>query len=314
MKSTPASVLIPTSCRVQFGCRATGVDSTDGVPVLQVALPVLAGASDERLLSETGEPVRNGLFTLFQSGSRLAGFAVAPSDSDLEKSAGELYSRLFAVSAGLHLYRIWNYVPAINGHALELENYKLFCRGRSLAFEDNFGRGFKRHLPAASAVGAAAGPLAIGFLAGKAEPQYCENPRQLPAFEYPPEYGPRPPSFSRAAAVKTELGRQIFISGTAAIRGHLTVAPHDLEAQLQCTLENLNLVGQAAGGSEGLGARAGRQRMFKIYVRHPADFPQVKSWLERELLMPEDTVSYLRANVCRSELLVEIEAVLTDSA
>ena len=66
-----------------------------------------------------------------------------------------------------------------------------------------------------------AGPLAIGFLAGRAVPRHFENPRQVPAFEYPAQYGPRPPSFSRATAVKAGEGRWIFISGTAAVVGPL---------------------------------------------------------------------------------------------
>jgi hypothetical protein len=36
----------------------------------------------------------------------------------------------------------------------------------------------------------------------------------------------------------------------------------------------------------------------------------VRTQLERELLRPEDVVSYLQADICRRDLLVEIEAVL----
>jgi hypothetical protein len=287
------------------------MDEGHGVPRLCVALPVLAGKDEERLLPEPAEPFQRQMYTLFQGGSWLAGFAIAAAGIDLEAAAGQLYQGLFAVTAGLHLYRIWNYVPQINAVTDGLENYRRFCRGRSLAFERQFGRDFQRRLPAGSAVGSNLGPLAVAFVAGQAEPGHFENPRQVPAFEYPPAYGPRPPSFSRATVVATEQGRQIFISGTAAIRGHATVAADDLEAQLGCTCENLLLIGKAAGAGPDFGA-SGWRRAFKVYIRHPEDLARVRTRLEREFLRPDDVVSYLQADICRSDLLVEIEAALAE--
>jgi enamine deaminase RidA (YjgF/YER057c/UK114 family) len=314
MNDAPPHVIAPAACRVRFGSSAAAVEATDGRPELRVALPVLAGTTGETLLDATAEPMLGGDYTLFSGGPLLAGFAVAAADLDLEVAAGELYQRLFAATAGLHLYRIWNYVPHINAHAYGLENYRRFCRGRSLAFEKNFGRGFRQRLPAASAVGASAGPLAVGFLAGNIAPRYFENPRQVPAFEYPREYGPRPPSFSRATVVDLARGRQLFISGTAAILGHATVAADDLELQLACVVENLRLIGETAGAGRDLGAAGVWRRSFKVYVRHAADLDRAKARLERDLLRAADIVSYLQADICRTDLLVEIEAVLTEAA
>ncbi len=303
-----SSVLSSGDCRIGFGSR-TSLDELHGVPRLSVALPVLAGRDEELLLPERTGPFQKQKYTLFQNGSWLAGFALAAAGIDLEVAAGDLYQGLFAVTAGLNLYRIWNYVPQINAMTGGLENYRRFCRGRSLAFEKHFGRDFQRRLPAGSAVGSMVGPLAVAFLAGKTEPSHFENPRQVPAFEYPLEYGPRPPSFSRATVVTTEHGRQLFVSGTAAIRGHATVAADDLEAQLACTCENLRLIAKTAGAGADFGA-GGWRRAFKVYIRHPEDLARVRAQLERELLRPEDVVSYLQADICRRDLLVEIEAIL----
>jgi enamine deaminase RidA (YjgF/YER057c/UK114 family) len=277
---------------------------------LRVALPVLAGANSEELLAGADEPVESDGCSLFQRGPWLAGFSVANADAELESAAGELYRRIFAATAGLHLYRIWNYVPQIGAVTRGLENYHRFCRGRSLAFEEKFGEGFQRRLPAASAVGAISGPLAVGFLAGRSEPRHFENPRQVPAFEYPPEYGPRPPSFSRATVVTLGHAHRTFISGTAAIRGHATVAMQDLDGQLDCMLENLGLVATATGAGPRLGHADNGQRTFKVYVRRAADLARVRAKLERELLRPGDGVSYLQADICRTDLLVEVEAIL----
>lgn len=299
------------ACCVSFGAGRTEISGANGTSKLALALPVLHGANIERLLEPTDAVTPREDFRVFENEGHAAGFAVAAPDGDLETATKELYRRLFAVTAGRQLYRIWNYVPKINHIEDELENYRRFCRGRSLAFEEHFGRGFRQHLPAASAVGTTGGALAVAFVAGDVAAQHFENPKQVPAFEYPPAYGPRPPSFSRATLINTPAQRQIFISGTAAIRGHATVAAHDLAAQLACTRENLSLIAATAGAGNDFGAKDGWRRTMKVYIRHASDFPRVRGDLEQHWLRDGDSVTYLHADLCRADLLVEIEAVLT---
>lgn len=300
-----------TACRVIFGASATAIDRTGRVPTLEVGLPVLGGVPDEMLLTASaGIETRHGC-VLFDAGQETAGFIVAPADADLETAARDLYRQLFAATAGRRLYRVWNYVPGINAVHAGLENYRRFCRGRSLAFEDQFGDGYQRQLPAASAVGANPGPLAIAFLAGDRAPRHFENPRQVPAFEYPADYGPRAPSFSRATLVSGTSGQQLYVSGTAAIRGHATIAPGDLAGQLACTRENLHIIAATAGAGADFGAAEDWQRTLKVYVRHARDINAVRRDLDDHLLRAGDTITYLLADLCRADLLVEIEAVLT---
>ena len=310
MSEIPPTMPGPCSCRVLFGGDSAGLDFSAGFPSLRVALPILAGADSEQLLADSATPGVHRGWSLFRSGMWLAGFAVAAPEADLETAAGGLYRGLFEAAAGMHLYRVWAYVPQINALTGGMENYRLFCRGRSLAFEERFGAAFQPLLPASSAVGSAAGPLAVGFLAGGAVPRHFENPRQVPAWKYPAQYGPRPPSFSRATSMETSDGRKIFVSGTAAIRGHASLA-EGLGGQLSCTLENLFLVGESAGAGQDLGGSEGWRRAFKVYLRRPADLAVAKARLDGCLLSAEDTVSYLRADICRADLLVEIEATLS---
>ncbi len=300
-----------TDARVQFGAETSAVVSQPPSTKLALSLPLLAGAPEEALLpgARLGGD-RNG-FATFEREGLLAGFAVAAPSDRPDAAAADLYRRLFTITKHLHLYRIWNYVPQINATVHDLENYRLFCRGRSLAFERHFGADFQKLLPAASAVGATAGPLAVGFLAGVAKPSHFENPRQVPAFEYPADYGPRPPSFARATLVPSELGRQLFVSGTAAIVGHTSMADGDLEGQLTLTLENLHLIGETAGAGPHFGASSWHRR-FKVYLRHAADLPATRAHLLRNLLQPGDALQCLQADICRAELLVEIEAVLEE--
>jgi enamine deaminase RidA (YjgF/YER057c/UK114 family) len=296
---------------VAFGAAAASVREDGDAAALQVALPVLLGPTEETIARALGAPVSRSGCTLLRSAERVAGLIVADAAADLETAARDVYRSVFAASTGLHLYRVWNYVPHINVVEHGLENYRRFCRGRSEAFEAHFGAAFQRKLPAASAVGAMHGPLAVAFLAGEAAPRHFENPRQVPAFEYPAIYGPRPPSFSRATLVARDGASELFISGTAAIRGHVTVAAHDLHAQLACTRENLELIAVTAGAGPRFGQAEGWQRSFKVYVRHAEDLGAVERDLKTHLLSTDDDVTYLQADICRADLLVEIEAVLT---
>jgi chorismate lyase/3-hydroxybenzoate synthase len=281
-----------------------------GTPeVFAAGVPVLAGAAVEDLFGSARPVGSHGDFALFQAGSWFLGVASVPLTAGLEEASHRLYADIFGATRGRHLVRIWNYVPAINEPGPEgLENYRLFCRGRSLAFEAHFGRDFNARLPAASAVGCHAGLLTVAFVACPDQPHHVENPLQVAAYDYPSAYGPRAPSFARATVVAGPAGATVFISGTAAIRGHATITPHSTRLQLDCTLENLQGIATACGLGFGLGA--GASRHFKVYVRHAADQPMVATILQERLLTDTDRVCYLQADICRASLLVEIEVTL----
>lgn len=282
-------------------------------------LSVLHGRSVESFFAAAEKVGRAGQFNLVRCADWLLGAAsVAPvAPEGIESTARRLYESLFGAARGWKLARIWNYVPAINEPDRDgLECYRAFSRGRSLAFERKFGPGFRTAIPAASAVGTDAAELTVVFAATKGAPCHLENPLQLPAYEYPAEHGPRPPSFARATVVPRVADGcvDIFISGTAAIRGHATVAPAETLPQLVCTLENLREISAACGIGSDLARGRAEARHIKVYLRYAADLPEVRAVLERELLKPEDNVSYLRSDICRRELNVEIEATLFGAA
>ncbi len=284
---------------------ANGSDS----PALCVALPVLAGPVDEALFpaGPTSRPL--GAFTLRQSDQWLLGCAAQSIGRDgIESVTRALYDDLLRAVRGQHLCRIWNYVPHINAHPAGEENYRAFCRARSLAFESEYRLSRFARMCAASAVGTPDDRLSIFFAASSAEPRHYENPAQVPAYRYPAEHGPRSPSFARATG--TADGRMVFISGTSSIKGHSSVAPGETAAQVACTLDNLALISAVAGLGTDLGAAAGWNRHFKVYLRHAADFPAVSARLNAAFFRPGDEVIWLQADICRPELNVEIEATL----
>lgn len=280
--------------------------------LLEVGLPVLGGPTKEELFPGAVPIGQVGSLHLSQIDNWLIGGAVVPTVGELEQTTSQVYREIFAAVGAKHLVRMWNYVPDINEVGPDsLENYRVFCRGRSLAFESRFGTAFNSLLPSASAVGGPSGSLSVIFAASENQPQHIENPLQVPAYKYPKDYGPRSPSFSRASVASTPKGKRVFISGTAAIRGHLTVAPDLTQDQIACTLENLAVISQACGIGTDLGYSQNGHRHFKVYIRHPEEQGLIARSLEQELFRSGDTVTYLQANICRSSLKVEIEVSIS---
>ncbi|MDQ0041161.1 enamine deaminase RidA (YjgF/YER057c/UK114 family) [Variovorax boronicumulans] len=209
-----------------------------------------------------------------------------------------------------HLQRIWNYLPQINADGGGLERYRQFNLGRQEAFFEA-GRAAFEGAPAACALGIHQGMLSIRFLAGQAAPLPVENPRQVSAYRYPETYGPRSPTFSRAALSDIGDGNiALFISGTASIVGHETQHHGDVQEQTRETLRNLAAV--IAAANERVTATFSLAELdCVVYVRHPSDTDAVRDVIESALganaPMARHAV-YLEADICRSDLLVEIEA------
>lgn len=276
-------------------------------------IPVLAGADHETLFGRLEAAGRERGFELFASADWIVGVKCETAAEDLAAQTAALYADLIAVSQahGRKLARIWNYVPDINGtSAGGLETYRVFCLGRAKAFD---GANWSGPLPAASAVGGESGVLAVMFAAARSRPQASENPEQVPAYEYPADYGPRAPSFSRAMRVEADGKRWTFISGTAAIKGHLSRAAGDLSGQLECTLDNLRIISVACGLGERLAAGRKCERHFKVYLRQAGHLAAAKAVLEESLFREGDRVAWVRADICRAELLIEIEATVLEA-
>jgi len=230
---------------------------------------------------------------------------------DIEATARAWYMALFEIlnEHGLKLARCWNTIPSINGEECGLEHYRAFSVGRSLAFEAAFGAEAWRAMPAATGVGGHDALLTVSFVAVDGAATHFENPRQVPAYRYPEVYGPRPPSFARATHAAFEDQDLLWVAGTSAVRSHHSVAPGDALAQTAETLLNLQSLGDAAGVSPLLAPRAACPRDILVYLRRASDLDAVSDHLSEHWLGPQDTVSYLLADICRAELEVEIELV-----
>ena len=211
--------------------------------------------------------------------------------------AYEQLHRFVATREARHVLRVWNYLGAINHGDGDAERYKHFCDGRATGMGDFFAEGF----PAATAIGHHGDPhrLQVYLLACDRPGTRVENPRQVSAWRYPRQYGRTPPSFARAMALPAQ--DVLAISGTAAVVGHASAHQDDLDAQLEETLTNLEALLASAGMTAGFDARS----PLKAYVRHDADAPRVRAFLQTRL--PGVPALLLHGDICRSELLVEID-------
>jgi len=293
-----------TLCAVQFGAAVTADDPR----CVRVGLAPLDGTGITETWRVDG-PVttgRDGVVHWARSPDYLAGRIELDEREfgGINGAARHAYETLCAFqnrSAQPHLLRMWNYFDAVNRGDGDAERYRLFCAGRVAGFGAYAGARW----PAATAIGRRDGSplLQVYWLAGHEPGVPLENPRQVNAYDYPRQYGPSPPVFSRAMLV---AGRLLLVSGTASILGHASHHPEDLARQLDETLNNLDSLRQ--GGMAAASRPAADASVLKVYLRDPAGLDAVTAILRRRL-PPGTRWLVLHADVCRSELLVEIDCV-----
>jgi len=237
--------------------------------------------------------------------------AVDVDGDDLEASTRDSHARMFDALRGLefeHLTRVWHVVPHINREDAGLERYQRFCRARAEVTQAYFGEHFEPKLCASSAVGSHRGPQVLYFIATRsAGGRHIENERQMSAFVYPAQYGPRSPSFARATEVPEALGDFWFLSGTASITGHLSRHAGDTHEQLLETLRNLSAL-IAERNTDEIELDGEKLPLLKVFVKHERDAERIEAELRRQLGSSTQILS-LHADICRAELLLEIEGL-----
>lgn len=234
-----------------------------------------------------------------------------PEGSSLETITCNMYRnilRLVEEEGYPNLLRAWNYLSDINEEQDDLERYRHFCVGRYNAFTE-LDPNLERPLPAGSGVGTTVRGLLVYFVASREAGKPIENPRQVNAYDYPPQYGPRSPSFSRAMVMDWGLRRHLFLSGTASIVEHQTLHIGNVRAQLAETLRNVRALLERAANVAASDSRSlFTEPLLKVYIRHARDFPLIQELLTQEL-GEKIPIIYLNGDLCRRELLVEIEGI-----
>lgn len=219
------------------------------------------------------------------------------------------------------IVRQWNYIERITGFEGERQRYQDFNDARTFFYQAaQWADGY----PSATGIGALAGGIvvelqAVTGLPGERSVFPVDNRLQVAAHNYSPEVligeeavvcgGKTTPKFERAKLVVKNAAGQLFISGTAAIRGELSVESMDVTEQMNVTLDNIEYL-VSAGALTAAGFAAQRNcglLCFRVYIKYPEQYEAAR----RALLLryPELPVVYVEADICRDELLIEIEGV-----
>ncbi|QOV91809.1 chorismate transformation enzyme, FkbO/Hyg5 family [Humisphaera borealis] len=236
---------------------------------------------------------------------------------DFEAATTRMYDliaqRLSSADAS-HPVRFWNFIPGI--HATSgvmpasgevLDRYMVFNAGRYAACRQWLGGedAFPRLLATASGVGHDGRDLIIHALAAAEPGNAVENPRQVPAYKYSHRYGPKPPCFARATTVTLGGRQRVLVGGTASVRGEASVFVGDLRKQVGETLDNLAALLQSATGDDAAGPHL--MSDLRVYYVRAEDLAALRSIVS--LACPAATKEFVRADICRQDLLVEIEGV-----
>lgn len=258
-----------------------------------------------------------------------AGIEGSTIETTISESAESAFRQLLAAFHQLRLsfnqiVRQWNYVEQIFGFKeteLQLrQNYQLFNEVR--------GDYYSRYLtapdfPAATGIGVAHHGVSIECLAVAGDENLkiisLSNPEQLDSYQYgqtvlkgkPKKHqtSNQPPQFERAKLMISRNQSRVFISGTASIAGQETIGLNDVEKQTRITIDHIELL----TGRKNLKLHypkltsvPDQYAYVRVYVKNEADIPVVKAICRNHF--GKVPLSFVRADICREDLLVEIEA------
>lgn len=253
----------------------------------------------------------------------------------IPQEAGSVYDRSTSAfrtmqqvlaSAGVRfeqVIRTWLYLGDIVGAEGSRQRYRELNRARSDFYQDlvfGDGRttpGFRGPVyPASTGIGTSNAEVVLSGIALATERSDValvplENPHQTSAFDYATHYSPQSPKFARAMAVTCGSCATIFISGTASITSSESRHLGDVTAQTQQTLDNMAALISEANfqrhGRAGLGATLDQLALVRVYLKRQEDYAAVQALCSARL--GKTPTIYAVADICRPELLVEIEGI-----
>jgi len=206
-----------------------------------------------------------------------------------------------------NIIRQWNYIEKITGYDGKDQHYQSFNNARSEFYaQAKWTNGY----PAATGIGANLGGIlvdfdAVVFTSQDAYATPIDNKLQIAAHSYSDQVletaseRKTTPKFERAKSMTFRDRCLVYISGTAAIRGEDSLKGVGLEKQLHITMENIaELIGDA------------KPVLLRVYLKYPEDYEDAVHLMnEYNMDIP---ISYMWADVCRDELLIEIEGIAID--
>ena len=216
------------------------------------------------------------------------------------------------------IVRQWNYIGSIVACREGKQNYQEFNDARTIYYSRG---GWSNGYPAATGIGASGDGIVVGGIAFKRADQKgiypIDNPLQIAAHVYSKKVliddaenaVKSTPKFERAKLIETARGACCFVSGTAAIRGEESMDASSAKLQTIKTIENIEyLVSKENLVRFGCKPYDLKYVQIQVFIKNEEDYEEVRKVVEEAY--PNMPVVYSIADVCRSELLVEIEGIL----
>lgn len=211
------------------------------------------------------------------------------------------------------IVRQWNYIEDILGFDENEQRYQEFNNVRSAYYGNCFdGKGY----PSATGIGMNQGGVIIEFIAIQSPnlvTKPIDNPVQIAAHSYSDEVlvgeacvVKTTPKFERARYLELLGKKIIFISGTASIRGEYTVGVNDPARQTAITIENIKqLYSESVLAKLSTGNLSPKYGHARVYIKEKKDYAAIRRTFKTHFgNLP---VVYIIADICRNDLLVEIE-------
>lgn len=208
------------------------------------------------------------------------------------------------------IVRQWNYIERITDFDSSMkQRYQEFNDVRSCFY----GKAFNQNgYPAATGIGTQCGGLQIELDAiSKASLNSLRiaNPYQKDAFKYSSnvlvgDINLTTPKFERARFISQESGGWIYISGTSAIRGENTLEGY-VQNQVKLTVDNIKILLDNSTLKEyGIKGKC-LLKSLRVYIKNAEDWRIAKGYLDS--IFPDLDILYVKADICRDNLLIEME-------
>ncbi len=217
------------------------------------------------------------------------------------------------------IVRQWNYIEHICMCDGENQHYQDFNDSRSHFYaKDDWSSGY----PAATGIGTEHGGVMVEFIALMGEGLInvaLDNPLQTAAHKYSqgvllgavdPCFKQRStPKFERARVLGLSGRQTVYISGTAAIREETSHIVDDITEQIRITMQNIDYL--ISNENYPVDRISVAYEILRIYVKNPCQIEEARQYMKAHY--PDTTKIYICADICREELLVEIEGIASIS-
>jgi hypothetical protein len=221
------------------------------------------------------------------------------------------------------IVRQWNYMENIHSidtvNNIPFQNYQIFNDVRSFFYEKS---AFTKGYPSATGIGMDHGGCTIEVIAFKGKDTNIMRPvtnsYQIDAHSYSSTVleGSAIEERKTVSTPKFERGKHmqfpdegfLFISGTASIIGEKTVFPDDVAKQTLTTINNIeHLVSTKNLNNNNISiVSPPRLLNYRVYLKNASDYPLVQALCDDHYGTNKGFI--VKADICRSNLLIEIEA------